>query len=77
MPIYGDLQVFTDKPILAFLVITVEIIGIGGIVYLINREEALFYQKSKYILNIVFGIILLALLLSLYLSYAMTQISFF
>ena len=74
VPIYKDVQLFTDHPSWAMVVIIVEILGILACVYT-------FYYGSiarpyRYILVAFFGIILLLLLLSLYITYAVAHISF-
>lgn len=76
LPIYKNIQLFTDKPLLAFLVITTEITSIFGIIYLINKKNLGVANKLKYIWNVILVIILVLLLVSIYLSYAMTQINF-
>lgn len=76
LPIYKDVQIFTDNPILAFLVIFLEIIGTAGIFYLLNKKNAELTATLKTILNTILIIIFLVLLVSLYLSLVTSQISF-
>jgi len=76
LPIYKDVQLFTDKPLLAFLIIILEISGTLGCIYLLNRKKYTNNIYLKYIINIILVIILLALILSLFLSFVMSQISF-
>lgn len=72
LPIYGNIQIFTSKPALAYLVIIMEIVGTIGLIYLLNRE----YQngKLKYFFNAFLGLVLLLLIISLCLSYAISNI---
>ena len=76
LPIYKNIQIFTDKPTLAFLVIVSEVIGIFGIFYLFNRKSNVSNIWVKYVLNVLLSIIFLLLLISLYLSIVATQIRF-
>jgi hypothetical protein len=75
-PIYKNIQFFIDTPSLAFLVIAIEIIGVSGVFYIINKKQVGLPLNLKYVFNIVLVIIFLVLLASLYLSYVATQISF-
>ncbi|MCX6718455.1 MAG: hypothetical protein NTY81_02530 [Candidatus Staskawiczbacteria bacterium] len=77
LPIYKNIKYFTDEPMIAFLVIIIEIIGISGIIYLLNKKDAKINTILKYALDIVLVIILLVLVLSLCLSYSMSRINFF
>lgn len=76
LPVYRNVQIFTENPNIAFLVIIVEIIGVSGIIYLLSKKDLGVSIKLKYILNTLLVIILLILLMSLYLSYGVSQISF-
>jgi len=77
LPIYRDVQYFNDTPIVAFLIIIIETIGISGIFYLFNKKDIRINISLKFFLNVLLAIIFLALIVSLYLSYAMSQISLF
>ncbi|OGZ79174.1 MAG: hypothetical protein A2358_04245 [Candidatus Staskawiczbacteria bacterium RIFOXYB1_FULL_37_44] len=77
IPIYKSVQYFTDKPGIAFLVIIVEIIGISGIFYLLNKKVKKINVVLKYILDAILVIIFFALVISLYLSYAVSRINLF
>ena len=76
LPIYKDVQLFTDKTLLAFFIIILEIFGVSGCLYLFNRKKYINSIYLKYITNIILVIILSALILSLFLSFVMSQISF-
>ena len=76
LPIYKDVQYFTDNPKMAFLVIIAEIIGIFGIIYFLNKKSLGIDKKIKYVLNALLVFISLILIVSLYLSSVMSQISF-
>ena len=77
LPIYRNVQYFTDTPVVAFLVITIEVVSILGVFYLLNKKDEEINIILRSILNIVLVAIFLALIISLYLSYVMTQVSFF
>lgn len=77
LPVYKDVQLFTDKPIIAFLVIIIEIVGLSGVIYLLNKKSLVKNVYIKYTLDLVLAAILAALLLSLFLSYVMTKIRLF
>ena len=76
LPIYKNVQIFTDNPSVAFLIIITEIIGVSGIIYLLNKKDSEVSIKFRYVSNILLVIILLILLISLYLSYGVSQINF-
>lgn len=76
IPIYRDVAIFTNKPIVAFIIILFEIFGVGGIIYLLNKRNNI-KISVKIILNIFLGIIFIILILSFYLSFVITKISFF
>lgn len=71
LPIYGNVQIFTSKPSLAYLVITMEIVGVIGLTYLFNRGFRI--GKLKYLFNALLGLILLLLIISFCLSYAISN----
>ncbi len=77
LPIYKNIQVFTDKPVIAFFVIIIEIGGLSGILYLLNNGSIRVNSKIKFIINIILSVILLLLLLSLYMSYVVSRIALF
>jgi hypothetical protein len=77
LPIFKNSQFFTDNPVVAFAVIMVEIIGISATFYLLNKKYLKEKLVLKYIVDTILIVIFLALLVSLYLSYVATQISFF
>ncbi len=76
LPIYQDVQTFTENPSIAFLVIIIEVIGISGVIYLINKAGFKNRYYLKYVFNIFLVIILLLLLLGLFFSYSISQINF-
>jgi len=75
LPLYKDVQYFSDNPGVAFLLIIIEIIGISGIIYLLNKKSLSVSLKLKYIFNILLIIILVILVISLFLSYGMSKIN--
>ena len=77
LPIYKSTQFFTNKPMIAILIIIIEITGMFGIFYLLNKKSSEITIKLRYALNVVLIIILLIISRSLFLSYAISQISFF
>jgi len=77
IPAYRDVQYFSDNPSIAFLLITVEIIGVSGVIYFLNKKNVNINLKLKYIFNILLVIILVMLVASLFFSYGMSQINFF
>ncbi len=76
LPIYKDIQYFSDNPGVALLLIVIEIIGISGVIYLINKKCPAINLKLKIVINIILIIILVMLVLSLFLSYGVGQINF-
>lgn len=76
LPIYRNVQLFIDEPSVVFLIIIIEIIGIVGIIYLLNKKNIIINLALKYIFDTALIIILLALALSLFLSYLTSRISF-
>ena len=74
LPIYKDVQLFTDKPRYAFLIIFIEILSILSCFYLFNIKKDSRYLR--YAINIILLVILLTLIFSLYVSYIMSNISF-
>jgi len=73
LPFYGNVQIFTDNPMIAYLVIIIEIIGVGGLIYLSNKQ----YHGTKlnYLFNIILILVLLLLIASLFLSYAISNMN--
>ncbi len=43
LPLYKDVQIFSDYPSLAYVIVLLEIIGCGGFLYLFNKLD-----KKKY-----------------------------
>ena len=76
IPLYNNVQMFTDHPSIAFIIIILEIVGVCGIIYIINKKNIEILKKFKYLLNTILTIVLLMLLFSLYFSYVMTKINF-
>jgi len=76
LPVYKNIQFFINNPPVAFLVIIVEIAGITGIIYLLNKKNIISNSTFKNIYNIVLIFVLLALLASLFLSLVVSRISF-
>jgi hypothetical protein len=76
LPIYKNAQYFSDNPTMALFIIIIEIIGVLGVLYLLNKKNPQVNIVSKYVFDVVLAIIFLALIASLYLSFAMSQISF-
>lgn len=74
--VYYNLQIFDDRPGLAYLIIIIEIVAISGLLYLnFKRPE----QQNK-IQKVFFTVLLLlldiGLLFLLFLNFAMSGISF-
>lgn len=77
LPVYRNQYFFNNNPFVAFLVIIIEMVAISGIIYLINRSGVGLKRFKKYFLNVLLGLILLVLAISLYLSAVMSSISLF
>ena len=78
LPIFKNVQYFTDNFVLVFLVILVEIIGVSGIICILNSERRLAINNIvRYLLNALLTIILLALIISLYFSYTISRMTLF
>jgi hypothetical protein len=76
LPIFRNFQFFNDNPNFAYLVIVVEMVGILGVIYLLNKDHLGLKLNIRYIINVILFIILVALVLSLGFSYIISQISF-
>ena len=78
LPIFKNVQYFTDNFVLVFLVILVEIIGVSGIICILNSKRRLAINNIvRYLLNALLTIILLALIISLYFSYTISRMTLF
>jgi len=75
LPMYEDSQYFTDYPSSAMFVIFLEIIGIIGTLYVLNKKAGL-SKKYKYVFNIILWIVLVLLIVALFLIYVYSNISF-
>lgn len=71
LPIYGNVQVFTESPMVAYLVVILEIIGVAGLIYLFNK----IYRGSKlrYLLCGILVFILIFLIISLLFTYTISN----
>lgn len=74
--IYYDIQVFSDYPSLAYLIITIEIIAVFVLLHLNFKEQEQQNKIRKTFFTIVLTILGISLLFLLFLNFAMSGISF-
>ncbi len=70
---YNQVQVFNDYPIIAYLILLIELIGVSGF-FRINLE----YNKksTKYLFSGIMIVIVLSLIGLIFLNYSINKISF-
>ena len=74
LPIYRNVEIFNDNSLVAYLVIILEIIGVFGIIYFLNKN---YKNRLKYFFIIIFILVLALLIFSLFLTYAVSHFNFF
>lgn len=74
-PVYNNTQFFEDKPIYLFVIFIIEIIGVGGLIYLLKKFTPI-NKWANMIIAIILWLLLLVLVVALYEAYVITHISF-
>ncbi len=71
IPVFENSEFFASNPLIAYIIIIIEICGLGGLIYFINKYNG--SLKLKLLLNIILVLLLIFLFLSLALSVAVNN----
>ena len=73
---YYNLQIFDDRPGLAYLIIIFEIVAISGLLYLNFKRQEWKHKIQKAFFTIILILLDISLLFLFFLNFAMSGISF-